>query len=83
MLEDSNNSDDVWIVTSLDSPYAIADEFRRVLRKVKNSLRISTPWFNKGFGDLLRNLRPRAINIKMLVRSPEKVDRTYRAVEAI
>jgi hypothetical protein len=83
MVESLCLSDETRIITSLDSPYAISDAVKHTLRTTRQYLLITAPWLGKGFIDLLRNLALKGITISILIKLPEKEERTFYAVESM
>ena len=72
---------DVKVLSSTDNPYVISDALRKALRKTKKSLLICAPWFGKIFVDLVRNLVPKGVVIKLLAKRPSEIDRTHIALD--
>jgi hypothetical protein len=73
---------EVRVVSSLDSPLAIAEAFSSELRYA-HRVCISSPWLQKCAVHLLKETLPKGAELEMLVGKPKPYDTTYRALETL
>jgi len=79
-----NDHDQVEIISSLDSPFAIKDALVSYLKRTKNCLKIVCPFIGKDFIDILRSTLRKGVVIKLFTREPKSEDdRTFLSVEAL
>lgn len=72
----------IRVVSSLDSPLAIAETLRFELRDA-HDVCIASPWLQKCGVHLLRTTVSKGAKLDMLVGQPKRYDSTYRALEAL
>lgn len=72
----------IKVVSSLDSPFAIADTLRQGFKNAEEVC-ISSPWTETPFIHLLRNTVPKGICQRWVIKTPSAYDKTYRAMEAL
>ena len=72
----------IRVVSSLDSPLAIAETLRLELRDA-HDICIASPWLQNCAVHLLKETVSKGARLDMLIREPKLYDSTYRALEAL
>ena len=72
----------IEVVSSLDSPFVIPETFSHGLRSAQ-SIRICSPWVEKPFVHLMKGALQKGATVDFLIRRPESVDSTFRAMETL
>jgi HKD family nuclease len=73
---------EIRVVSSLDSPLAIAETLRLELRDA-HDICIASPWLQSCAVHLLKTTVPNGAKLDMLIGKPKLYDSTYRALEAL
>jgi phosphatidylserine/phosphatidylglycerophosphate/cardiolipin synthase-like enzyme len=73
---------EIRVVSSLDSPLAIAEAFRLELRDA-HDVCIASPWLQNCAVHLLKRTVSKGAKLDMLIGKPKIHDSTYRALEAL
>ena len=72
----------IRVVSSLDSPLAIAETFNSEFRDA-HRICITSPWLQSCAVHLLKRTAPKGAEIDILVGKPKPYDSTYRAIETL
>jgi phosphatidylserine/phosphatidylglycerophosphate/cardiolipin synthase-like enzyme len=72
----------IEIVSSLDSPFVIPETYSRGMKYAKK-LRICSPWVEKPFVHLMKGAIQKGASVDFLIKRPDSVDATFRAMEAL
>jgi hypothetical protein len=72
----------IQIVSSLDSPFVIPETYSRGMRYAQ-SVRICSPWVEKPFVHLMKGAIQKGASVDFLIKRPDNVDATFRAMEAL
>lgn len=72
----------IEVISSLDSPLAIAETFSSELRDA-HKICIASPWLQNCAVHLLKRTAPRGAELNILVSKPKPYDTTYRAIETL
>jgi len=73
---------EIRIVSSLDSPLAIAETFRSEFRDA-HDICIASPWLQSCAVHLLKRTLSKGAKLDMLIAKPKPYDSTYRALETL
>lgn len=73
---------DIEVVSSLDSPLAIAETFRQEF-KDGHDICIASPWLQNCAIHLMKTVVPKGAKLDVLIAKPKLHDSTYRALEAL
>jgi phosphatidylserine/phosphatidylglycerophosphate/cardiolipin synthase-like enzyme len=72
----------IEIVSSLDSPFVIPETYSRGM-KCAQSVRVCSPWVEKPFVHLMKRAIQKGASVDFLIKRPDSVDATFRAMEAL
>jgi len=72
----------IEVVSSLDSPLAIAETLRLELKDAQD-ICIASPWVQNCAVHLIKSIVPKGAKLDMLIAKPKLHDSTYRALEAL
>jgi phosphatidylserine/phosphatidylglycerophosphate/cardiolipin synthase-like enzyme len=73
---------DIEVVSSLDSPLAIAETFRQEF-KDGHHICIASPWLQNCAIHFMKTIVPKGAKLDVLIAKPKLHDSTYRALEAL
>jgi len=73
---------EIRVISSLDSPLAIAETFRLELKDA-HEIHIASPWLQNCALHLLKTTVSNGAKLDMLIGKPKLYDSTYRALEAL